>query len=542
MKVTNLSGGFMIKTIFISLFILSNTFSHAQNIEIPEVDTKDFTKALQWTLDLVKDPKRFTQKNCGPVLKSIYQKLEKTPPGEFNQENLKLNFREVRSLLTGIRFSIRKRFKEFHAQGVALESRECMEGARLAYNSTRYLEEYFIVNFSNIVKKHENPLELEKVIPYSSPQTFLKVNPSGKYKFRGIEDLKSGDLVLTRGTSFVSATITRLGQDDARFSHLAMVHVEGEGADRKVYVMEALIENGSHEKDYIEVQLGLKKVNGKISRVEGRNPSAFDVILRYNGKDQTLAARASKAMYDRLVREEPLYDFAMDMSEDEKLFCAELVSASYKNASSEQVILPMYQTNFRVKNTQVKDNIGMNVDETFAPSDIEVDPRFDIVAEWTDYTQMERLHRMDAAMDMVFKWMDEDGYYFDLGVLTAKNLKAIVAKIGRGFGAFTSLMSKNMNTKQLKTIFYIEVLGDQLVTHLESRTEITRIKNGGLTMTYPQMHRELEKFRARDLVKRARWSKRSRAYWWIWGNWFDQKQKTIQSPKFHHFFYPKKTE
>ncbi len=63
-------------------------------------------------------------------------------------------------------------------------------------------------------------------------------------------------------------------------------------------------------------------------------------------------------------------------------------------------------------NRDFVDRIGVTARETFAPADIELEPDFDVVAEWQDYRVTSRLRLQDLLMDKLFWWMDDFGYKF----------------------------------------------------------------------------------------------------------------------------------
>ena len=50
--------------------------------------------------------------------------------------------------------------------------------------------------------------------------------------------------------------------------------------------------------------------------------------------------------------------------------------------------------------------------ETFAPGDLEIDPTFDLVAEWADYRITAGLRNQDMIATKLFEFMERDGYCF----------------------------------------------------------------------------------------------------------------------------------
>jgi len=54
--------------------------------------------------------------------------------------------------------------------------------------------------------------------------------------------------------------------------------------------------------------------------------------------------------------------------------------------------------------------IGVTADESFAPGDLEIEPAFDVVAEWQDYRFTAQVRHQDMIMTKLFEWMEVHGY------------------------------------------------------------------------------------------------------------------------------------
>ena len=202
-----------------------------------------------------------------------------------------------------------------------------------------------------------------------------------------------------RGMHHNSAAIARIGDVHSQFSHLCIVHTDEAG---KQWVVESLIEEGA-------VISPLEKA---LSQGLGRC-----VLLRH--KDTELAGRASVLIYDLVHHshekggERIWYDFTMELlAPSTELFCSKLVRLAFELASERKYSLPTFTTRYDMKNRDFLDRVGVTAHETFAPADIELEPDFDIVAEWQDYRVTSRLRLQDFLMDALFRWMDEHGYAF----------------------------------------------------------------------------------------------------------------------------------
>lgn len=236
---------------------------------------------------------------------------------------------------------------------------------------------------------------------------------------------RSGDVLLMRGSAHNSAAIARIGDVDTQFSHIAIIHVDPSG---KHWVVEALIEDGAvvNTLDHV-LYHGL-----------GRT-------VLYRCKDAALAARASKLAYDRILATQNgqaphiPYDFTMRLKGRRTLFCAKLVSQAYADASNGAVQLPAFMTRLDLRhNKAFLKSIGVRAKETFAPGDIDLDPRFDLVAEWQDYRVTSTLRRQDMIMTKFFEWMEKRGFYFQEDFFVT-----LVAVFGR-LSSYLSERAKNI--------------------------------------------------------------------------------------------------
>ncbi|HYD14874.1 MAG TPA: YiiX/YebB-like N1pC/P60 family cysteine hydrolase [Hyphomicrobium sp.] len=209
---------------------------------------------------------------------------------------------------------------------------------------------------------------------------------------------RSGDVLVMRGSAHNSAAIARIGDVDTQFSHTAIVYIDPTGQH---WVVEALIEDGA-----------------VINTLEHVLDHGLGRAVLYRFHDQDIAARAAKLAYDRVLASKTgfaphiPYDFTMRLKGRRSLFCAKLVAQAYSDASKRSVVLPKFKTRFDKRNKAFFKSIGVRAKETYAPGDIDLDPRFALVAEWQDYRITPLLRRQDMVMTKFFEWMETRGYAF----------------------------------------------------------------------------------------------------------------------------------
>ena len=205
---------------------------------------------------------------------------------------------------------------------------------------------------------------------------------------------RSGDVLVVRGRAHNSAAIARIGDVDTQFSHTGLVYVDDSGGH---WMVEALIEDGA--------------VVNSLEHSLGHNIGRA-ALYRY--RDATLAVTAAEKIHAHVSashrgwwKRRILYDFSMRLKGRSRLFCSKLVHVAFKDASQGAVRLPPYTTRLDMKNRSFFQSIGVKAKETYAPGDIDLDPDFQLVAEWQDYRITSDLRMQDMIMTKVFAWMED---------------------------------------------------------------------------------------------------------------------------------------
>jgi hypothetical protein len=315
---------------------------------------------------------------------------------------------------------------------------------------------------------------------FGGPEDFLDVNPDFA---RAPLELEPGDVVLQRGTANNSAAIARIGDVDSQYSHLAIVAEDGDG---RPVMVEALIEDGSI----------LTPMQTALAHGVGRA-----VLFRH--RDRELARWASILVRDHVVRSDGrrgpriLYDFSMQLEGYDGLYCAKLVRLAYSMASSGAYRLPTYPTLLDMRNRDFIERIGVTALETFAPGDMELEPAFDVVAEWADYRLTSELRLKDMIMTKLFEWMETQDFRFRPTLL--------VGLVGLGGRIMSRLpdglqerlrhrlgkVPPNMSARAIGAVAMLHKTAEQLYAHVRRKEEET-IRATGRPLHPRQVQQELE--------------------------------------------------
>ncbi len=421
---------------------------------------KTTRSAIRLSGSLVNDLTRFdhwlrsgslNRDNCSQVLPDVFQAIRMAKSGDFDQSEIRLKAKSLIQQSWKMRQELRAWLKIVSSEQPV--SQECLVAVRNVYRASRFIEDY-LVDPTVIAPDGDYP-KTSKIL--KSPAPLLK---AGQKAFDSKTDLKSGDVLLSRGDALTSAAIARLGDIDAQFSHAALVYVDPD--TQKIYTIEAHIEFG-----VVVAEFSKYLDDGKVR-------SAL-----FRQSDEELGARAGKIMYDYANRKKAKtgenihYDFGLNLRDHKTVFCSEVVNMAYEAASKGQYIVPQVNSRLdELSRTPFLKDLGVSEAESFLPGDLEMDTRFELIAEWRDHLKMRETHLKDALLTKMYEWMMVDNYaldpHFKAGILA----KYIVHTI-RQFPLFGKLFAdqfpKYMPRTTLETIVVLQQAGEPILKELDSR-------------------------------------------------------------------------
>ena len=280
------------------------------------------------------------------------------------------------------RIKMQANFTTLHKSHSTLP-KECIHAFLRLKNNLREFEDRmgYLLNLKLKTKNKENK------IAFHGDHPFLLSNPKfGSFKYK--ESFKSGDIIISRGNTFISAAIARGNGANNHFSHLSLVYVEE--TTGKIYTIESHIETG----------VIVRPIEEHIAQKNAR-----EALYRY--PDTETAHKAAKYMY-ALARKykEPNnipYDFSRQMDEHSAIDCTEIVRLAYKVASNNGVLFPKYVSQFPINLKKFLNHIGVTSIIGFLPGDIEVDPRVELVAEWRDIELIEDTKYKNEIVSTMYK-------------------------------------------------------------------------------------------------------------------------------------------
>jgi hypothetical protein len=409
----------------------------------------------------------FNARTCAPFLTAIYDNLWRASPENFDLAEAKRKAGPLVREIFHAKLELREALARLEAAGPVPPA--CVTAMRHTMRASLFLSEYLAEHFLPQAREER---------AFAGEEPSLLLNP----KFGAKLELRAGDVLLSRGDAFVSGAIARLGDVDGNFSHVAMVYVDP--ATREPYTIEAHIEIGS-----VVAPLEKYLADGKSRAQVFRHP------------DAGLAAEAARVMQVRVSgasargRNVP-YDFAMTMDgvgAGTELFCSEVASLGYRVASGGRLRLPRYRTRLVMKNDAFLKAIGIGAEESFTPSDLEVETRFALVAEWRNLGKTQRSRMTDAVITHIYAMMEEQGYALRNPLGTA--IKRDLVYTARRLPLFSALLAerlpRNMPRQTLGMMLALDQTAEAMLEALE-RENAARVARSGMAMTGAQMRAFLE--------------------------------------------------
>ena len=327
---------------------------------------------------------RLDSSNCSTKTKAINQWLKKLEMGASREQQLYQDHDYLLKQLWDSKISVHETMKN-----MALDEK-CVHELRNFYINLRKIED--VIEQNNYLNRKEGDSFPDDAFGINNEH--VKRNPTYN-SFDLLKDLQSGDIILSRGKAYTSAAISALGEYDTQFSHLSMVYKD---SNNKIWTVESHIEVGAFVRPLKD------HINDKNFRT---------MVFRY--KDTEMAAKAAEFIFKKVKKASDTtgninYDFGFDPDDSSELFCSEIASHAFAHVSNNQIKLPMFSSRITAKKPDFVAQLGITVPVSFIPADMEVDPRFDIIAEWKNAAIIPDILQKDAVLQAMYRWSDQEGY------------------------------------------------------------------------------------------------------------------------------------
>ncbi len=507
----------VLQTLFIVIALSNAAFTYqVQNTHTKNhISIQDFEKSIDNIYQNINNKKIFNARNCQEYIADIANFLLL----KGDERYLPLNKKDFKTLeqrgdvivikLFLLRLRLREKLKKLYFRGEITS--DCAKKIRMAFRYSRFIEEFIT---ETLVAMDMEPVKADpRNFSRHKRQFFL--NP----KYKNFQ-FKSGDIFIVRTSNFVSAIVSRIGDEDGQFSHAAMLYIDNKGEKQ---IIEAM-----HGEGVLIVPFDEWRKNDHHMRI---------ALFRY--RDEKLAKNAAQKLYayihHRWRSEGPiLYDFKMAPGVDE-FYCSELVQYAFRLGGESRI--PVFSTSLHaLANHTFLHDLTIEATEVFAPCDIEIEPLVDLVAEWRNYDMTRSARIGDIVQTKVLSWMSSRNYQLK------RTLKgSVVASMGiiarRYFGLNRSNLPVKIPYSFVENTVRLYDVNKVLEKYLRNK-EQEYFEEHNHSMDYLIMMEVLEKFRAEDceryIERRKEMNDRILFNFGEWG----QPYKTAD-PLFHMLFNTK---
>src|SRR3989441_3171239 len=237
----------------------------------------------------------------------------------------------------------------------------------------------------------------------------------------GVE-IRSGDILVSRGGYPTSALIARGNDYPEIFSHVGLVHVDS--ISHAASVIEAHIERGVAVST-TDGSLRDKKLRIMVLRLRADLPALIADLL--------LPHRAASLALERARSGHIAYDFDMDYTDPSRLFCSEVASSVYGELGV--TLWTGLSTISAAGLRRWLSAFGVRHFETQEGSDLEYDPQLVVVAEWRDAGTLMQDHIDNAAIDAMLEGAEAgDALSYPWYQLPVARLAKVYSWLLGGFG------------------------------------------------------------------------------------------------------------
>ena len=425
---------------------------------------------------------KFSPSSCVEVASEYTRKVKALEVQDYKDLIKELGHDKLLAELWNNKIFIHEKIRDFHNEQFL--DKNCADEVRLTLFEIRNSED---IIEDDLYRSKKDGSEYPDN-PFGQNNLQVKRHPQFK-DLDFLKDLKSGDIILSRGKAYTSAAISSLGEFDTQFSHLSVVYRDDSG---KLWTVES----------HIEVGAFVRPIEDHINDKNFRS-----VIYRFD--DEYLAYEASKFIYFKVKNASDttgniFYDFAFDQESSENLFCSEIASHAFDHVSRDQVRLPMFKSKLQSRKPRFVQKLGIKSLESFVPSDIEVDPRFKMLAEWKHAAGIQDALEKDAVLRAMYEWNEKYGYELVQGKGKAflyRNIAWPLRRVPFLKKYFVEKMPINMSRELIGYFGVLESVGELLQKKLQIK-EKDALQTRGMPLLNSEKYSVLEDFRLEDMQLR----------------------------------------
>lgn len=458
---------------FVTAFIFVSSLAYADG-DLATVTEKYYKAVHQRSL---------SDANCSSFIKDMRKELVEESAQMLPDSFVMANGTLLSEKLWQIRLKL-------HDQLASVKS--CKEDIQKAFVQIRYIEDLLALKMSKTKRIQPDDVKFFNEVP-----AFMTNERFHNYHFKPGIDFssfrrKNGDLMVTRGITFFSAALTRIPNLDGQFSHFVLVNIDEKTG--KETTIESYAQTGGVS--IFDMKYALQNENARI------------LVLRPH--DAEVARNASNLIVEQVEElkkegKQIPYDYDMNIDDPSAMTCAEVAHWAYRWASNDQFDIPENKSTVSPGLKKFTQDAGISEGKILTPKDIEVDSRFDVIAEYKDLRILRDMIYKDVILTKIYDWMIQEKYELNYGL---KSLFAAGVVFPLRHTPLWPLMTKlgmpdfaeGTPFKFFSTFNKLTEIGGVLYKQLED-IDKTFEKRNGWPMTTTQLKAALEDLRKKDLEK-----------------------------------------
>lgn len=477
-----------------SILVFSSCAHMGRKLASGPISPPELSDLLQASEDILVDVEDHQfPKNCVPYLKELEKRIDALDVKSLPVSTLSADAEKITKNSWLIRSALHARLAEV--------DKDCAIQMQSSFRQFRFVEDYLLEQSRKV--SHLTP----KDVDFQNQPIPIWDNSVPFYEFRSQNSpkLEPGDLLITRGLSFLSGMIARLGTRATQFSHVVMVAEDPKTKELRTIESYVGVGVAFYNMDY-----ALKNENVRILWLRARDRNLA----------RTAASQMSKLLQDRNDSKDPIkYDYELNFSDPKAMSCAEVSYVAFLMASRNQFKLPYYPNEIAGARSIIE-RLKLEEGETYTPGDMEIDPRFELMGEFQDLRLTRDSRQKDAIMTALFDWMVKKDYELKDN-MKSRMAGTVIYNIRRTFmwPMVKKLLklddfSKEVPRNMIRTVAILNQLGENLLIELKAR-DLAYEKKYGVPMSYMDFYRELEDMRISDLELYKKDKKKSKIHKFI---------------------------
>lgn len=327
----------------------------------------------------------FNKQTCQNVLRSVLNQISDFNFNQYSVDDLKQNSQKGIEMTWSLRFALHSQLSEMN--------RSCRLLARDIFHELHDHADYY----GEFAYPQIRPEKPEKKDFQNEPVPILNREAYAPYSVSpevSSFEFKAGDLILARGTSFLSAIITQLTDNRSHFSHAVVVVEKKNNNKLEIGTVESYTTTNV---DFFELTKALKNENARL------------LVLR--PKNHMVAKNAAQFAL-QFANEKRKYDFDFNFDDYSKLSCVEVAKAAYDLGSDGAMQVPEHPAQLDLNNVSFLQRMNFKNGPMITPGDLEFDSHFEMILDWRDYRLTRNSRYKDIVMSEIVYLMNAEKYIF----------------------------------------------------------------------------------------------------------------------------------